>query len=164
MSDHQVSEDQPHLASAEDYEPPNRAEIIAECFEAMRAGSSLDKAALRAGRSPATVWRWINADESALLVYDQLKVQRSRAFIEHAVYEIQEANTIESVKIAERKAKYYLMMAAKLNPKEFSDRMHSPTGAKNLGSGRVSFVLNIGQQPTHHKGELTVIEQPEDGD
>ena len=164
MSDHQVSEVEPHLASAEDYEPSNRAEIIAACFEAMRAGSTLNDAALRHGHSPATVWRWLHNDENLISEYEQLKIQRSRALIEHALYEMQQARTIEQVKCAERRSKYYLMMAAKLNPKEFSDRMHSPVLAKGLGSGRVSFTLNIGGNPSQSKGELTVIEQPEDGD
>jgi hypothetical protein len=133
----------------------------------MRAGATLNIAALEHGYSPATIWRWIHQDEMLIVEYEKLKVQRSRALIEHALYEMQQASTLEQAKLADRKAMLYLRMAAKLNPKEFSDRMHSPILGKNSGSGRVSFTLNIGG-PTNTSaqsmGELQVIEQSEDGE
>lgn len=164
MSSDQSFEVEPHLRPASHEQPPNKAELIEMAFEYMRAGSTINHAALQCGYSPATFWRWLHESSDLVARYEQLKVERSRALIEHVIYEMQAATSLEQVKCAERRAKYYMLIAAKLNPKEFSDRMHSPVLAKSLGSGRVSFVLNIGQQPTHHKGELTVIEQPEDGE
>lgn len=152
-----------HLEPADPSNPPVREDIVQLAFEYMRAGSTLNEAAIRSGYSPATIWRWIHLDANLQTLYAQLKNQRSQALIEHAIYELQSASTLEQVKCAERRARYYLLIAAKLNPKEFSDRMHSPTGNRQLGNGQVSFVLNFTGASPQPSRELTVVAQPEDG-
>ena len=161
MSESPVS---PHLAPADPSDRPDKAEIIQLAFEYMRAGSTLNHAALACGVSPATVWRWLHADEGMISDYEKLKKQRSRALIEHIIYEMQEAQTVDDVKIAERRAKYYLLIAAKLNPAEFSDRMHSPTGKAALGGGNTTFVLNFSGTPSQASRELVSVPLPEDSD
>lgn len=137
--------------------------IVQRAFDYMRAGSTLNAAARECGVHPSSIWRWIHADENNMVLYDQLKTQRSRALMETALDLVMAANEPPDVKVAYTKAKLLMMQAAKLNPKEFSDRMHSPHG-KGMGTGgRVSFTLNLGA-PTSETRELTVIAQPEDGD
>ena len=153
---------EPHLRLGREEVPQEqREEIIQVAFEAMRAGSTLNAAALQCGVSPSSVWRWIFAQEEHKVEYERLKTQRSQALMEHALYEMQCARTVDDARIAEKRAKLYMMQAAKLNPKEFSDRMHSMTGMSRSAQ-RISFTLNLGQAQSENKGELTVIAQPED--
>lgn len=152
-----------HLAACDGraYSQEDREHIIKTVFACMEAGESMSAACIRLQVTPGTLWRWLNADVELQQVYENIKKSRARAMIEAALYEIQ---TNKDIKVAEGRARIYMRLAALLNPKEFSDKLHAAGSKAQLGSGRVSFVLNIGQQPTHHKGELTVIEQPEDGD
>jgi muramoyltetrapeptide carboxypeptidase LdcA involved in peptidoglycan recycling len=143
-------------------DPSNKRELIEMAFEYMRAGSTINHAALQCGYSPATFWRWLHEDQGLLKSYEQLKVARSRALIEHVIYEMQEAVTLEQVKCAERRAKYYILVAAKLNPTEFSDRMHSPTGKGTLGGGNTTFVLNFANTSAQPSRELVSVTLPED--
>lgn len=147
-------------AQVEDVAEETRAEIVKAALAAMEAGSTLNAVAMQRGVAPSTIWRWLQGSESTRLVYDQIKVKRSRALIEHGLYELQHATTLDEAKVAEKRAKYYLLVAAKLNPKEFGTQKDN----NPLGTGPVTFVLNMGGQQTQQRGELTAIPQPEDGD
>lgn len=152
-----------HLRVGTQPEPANKDEIISQAFEAMRAGSTLNVVALDHGYSPAELWRWIFAQDEHKSEYERVKIQRSQSLVEHALYEMQCAHTLQDAKLAEKRANLYLRLAAKLNPKEFSDKMHTVVGRQGVGAQRVSFTLNF-QGGAQDKGALTVIAQPEDGE
>lgn len=158
----------PYLDVAEASEEDSREDIVEKCLAAMESGASLNLVAMVYGQRPSDVWRWIIQNPEYERKYEEIKKVRSRAIIEHALYEIQSSHTLDTIKIAERRAKYYLMIAAKLNPKEFSDRMHSPIHGNKGNNAPVSFVLNFGGGEQRIEGrqsvELKAIPQPEDGD
>lgn len=152
-----------HLTLA-DTKAPVDAQLIEKCMQAMEAGSTLNAVALQAGTSPATVWTWIQGDADWQIRYENAKIARSRALMEHALYEMQTANTLDDAKMAEKKAKMYIMHAARLNPREFSERVQAAMGKQAPAGGRLSFTLVFPGSPTQDMGELRVIPQPEDGE
>ncbi len=153
-----------HLGLAYDNGTHDRESIIEACFEGMEAGATLNAVALQYGITPATVWRWISASPECIKRYEHVKVARSRCLMEHGLYEIQCAQTLDDVKLASYKAKHYLMMAARLNPGEFSDKVHAMQQKQGGQRGAISFTLNFPGVSEQQRGELTVIAQPLDGD
>lgn len=81
--------------------------------------------------------------------------------MELALYEIQTANTLDEAKIAEKRAKMYLMHAGRLNPKEFSDKVHAAQLKMPAANGSFVFNLTFPQPVSQDMGALQVIAQPQ---
>lgn len=165
MSQDQPEDEMPvqkHLQVGVGLDRNDRETVVEYCFEMMRAGATLNAAALQCGVSPSTAWRWLHDNFEWKKRYEEVKVERSQALMEHALYEMQQAVTVDQARIAEKRAKIFMMHAAKLNPKEFSDRLHSPARISGAGAQGISFTLNIGTQTEGQTRELTVVAQPED--
>jgi transposase-like protein len=143
----------------EHWSPEARKQAVAYALERMSDGESLDAACRDIDINPGTVHGWIKADPDTETLYDQIKIQRSRSFIERA---IDEMDNNPDFKAAESKARTLLKLAALLNPKEFSDKTHANLG-KTGPNARVTFVLNVPRPQVLDKGEITVVVQPEDG-
>lgn len=134
-----------------------RATGLAYALERMTDGDSLEQACRELDVNPGTVWGWIAGNPEAVVVYESSKIARSRGFIERAIDAIQ---TNPDYKAGESLARSYMRLAALLNPKEFSDKVHA-IGHKQGPQGRVSFNLTFNGRQPHDMGELTVIAQPE---
>jgi hypothetical protein len=162
MEDKEILAVEAHLASCDGraYSPDERKHVTDTVFACMEAGESMSAACIRLQVTPGTIWRWLREDKDLKMLYDNIKVNRARAMIEAAIYEIQ---TNPDYKIADMRARTYLRLAAVLNPKEFSERMMAG-GGKALPNAPVSFVLNFSGTPQHASRELTVVPQPEDGE
>lgn len=144
----------------ERWSPEARTQAVAYALERMTDGASLDASCREMDINPGTVLGWINADGEAENRYECLKIVRSRAFMERAIDEMQQN---PDYKAGESRARTYMRLAALLNPKEFSDRLHS--GLAKSGPGqRVTFVLNMPHAPEQDKGVIECIVQPQDGE
>jgi hypothetical protein len=159
MEDKDILTVEAHLAACDGraYSPEEKQRILDTLFACMEAGESMSAACIRLQVTPGTFWRWCRADSEIVLRYDNVKKTRARACIENALYEIQNN---PDVRMADMRARHYTRLAALLNPKEFS----AAANAKALPNAPVSFVLNFAGQPPHASRELTVVEQPEDGE
>jgi Bacteriophage Sf6, terminase small subunit-like len=145
------------------YSDEQRQEIVASVFEGIIGGNSAEQACNILQVPLATVLGWIGNNPAWEVEYERLKITRARAYVERSLYEIETANEVNDAKIAETKARIWLKVAALLNPKEFSDKMHS-NAYKQPSRQAVSFVLNMGGTTAQQGSSITITAQPEDGD
>jgi hypothetical protein len=147
--------------AATQYSQDDREQIVLALLGHMSDGNSLASGCLQLGVHISTVLGWIAGSVEWEAEYERLKILRSRALVEMAIGEIEQSHDNFTVKVAESRARTYLRVASLLNPKEFSDKMHTNAGKNGLGSGRVTFALHFGeQQPAQ---ERVTIEYTPDG-
>lgn len=142
------------------YSDEQKADAVEYALVHMEDGSSLEQVGIDLGINPGTLWGWLVANPEAENRYEQAKITRARGFIERAIYEMQ---TNTDFKQAESRARVYMRLAALLNPKEFSDKLHAAQ-SKQPAAGRMTFTLNFGDGQREQLRELRVIAQPEVGD
>lgn len=142
------------------WSPKARADAVAYALEQMIDGNSLDAAAREMDINPGTLLGWVMGDKSAQIVYENSKIQRSRALMERA---LDEAANNPDYKKGESLARTYMRMAALLNPNEFSDKMHANVMKHTAVGKSVSFTL-IMHEGEQDRGALTVIAQPDIGE
>ena len=158
--DEQSASVQPQLAArqaGEHWDEQTKAGIVDRVLAAMEVGESLDAACIREGVNPGTCWEWLNGDKELQIRYEGLKIARSRALVEHVLFEIEALVSPEQARIVDVRVKTYLRVAALLNPKEFSDKVHA-IGHKQGPAGRVSFNLTFNGTEPKEMGQITVIE------
>lgn len=137
-----------------------RTDIVEHALLRMEDGESLEAVSRDVCINAGTIWEWIAGDENWSNRYENSKITRARGFMERAIDEIM-ANP--DTKQAELRAKTLMKLAAILNPKEFSDKMHSNMHKSGGGAQRVAFTL-VFQGGEQDRGSVQVIPQPEDGD
>lgn len=146
------------LHKGEHWSQDARKAAVAYALERMTDADSLESACRSMDINPGTVWGWIMASPEALKVYENTKIQRSRALMERALDEMQSNPMIQ---VAESRARIYMRLAALLNPAEFSDKVHAALG-KQPPSKPVSFLLFMnGQAQAVDMGVIEAIGQPE---
>lgn len=138
-----------------------RTALVEHALLRMEDGESLEAVARDVCINAGTLHGWIAGDENWGNRYENSKVLRARSFMERAIDEV---TSNPDAKQAELKARTYMKLAAILNPKEFSDKMHTNIGKHGSGAGRVAFTL-VFQGSEQDRGRVQVIEaQPEDGE
>jgi hypothetical protein len=110
----------------------------------MADGHSLSSGCVALGVHISTVLNWLSLNAEWDLEYERLKTLRSRALMEMALGEVEQEHDSFTMKVAEARARTFMRVAALLNPKEFSDKMHTNAHKQGSSAGRVSFTLNFG--------------------
>lgn len=141
------------------YTDAQREQIVEALFGHMADGHSLTSGCIDVGVHISTALNWIAGCAAWSSRYDELKILRSRALVEMALGEIEQNHDNFTVKVAESRSRTYLRVAALLNPKEFSDKMHTNAGKNGLGQQRVTFALNFGGAPSPD-GSVTITYDP----
>jgi hypothetical protein len=138
-----------------------RAVVMDEVFERIEGGESIQLICMEPHMpSRATVMTWLARDIELQRRYESLSPSRARSLFELALWEVQRACDVESMKIAERRAILYLRAAALLDPKSYSDKTHTQLG-KQTGNAPLHITLNIGDKPAPSR-ELVVVPTPDD--
>lgn len=124
------------------YSEEEKRRIVEAALEHIANGNSLQHAAEQTGVSISSLYLWIEGNAEWGKVYEDLKVRRSRALMERALYEVDHN---PDYKQGEARARILMKQAALLNPNEFSEKVQS--AARNASVNRaVGFVFNIGSQ------------------